>query len=402
MKSCKLTTSKINQLRPKDWISQLSDGKCLWLEVRPSGVKSWRVRYRLLGRAMKTNVGRFPQVGLTEARRKRTEILEAARAGLSLAEAERRQKAKELRGATVYQFGERYMRDIVKDARKNPDAVRRMLDRDVYPALDDKLMSSVTVDDLRELIFARKDAGRKQAALALRDLLKRLWDYAVVRGVVSANPVLAIPRKYIAKASRRRRALSVLEIGEFIYRIKSSRLKRTLKCALQLILLTLVRKSELRLARWQDIDLKSGEWRIPPEHTKNREPHIVYLSTGARQILVELMNDWPDRAPKPKQHVIPSPWSRTQPIAESTLNGALKRISQGMQHFTVHDLRRTAATLLNDGGFESDVVEKALNHTLPGVKGVYNLAQYSEQRKTMLQNWADKVEDLAITWRERR
>ncbi len=400
MKSAILSKARIKALKPEDRRYLVADGASLYLEIHPTGRKSWRVRYRLNGKPAKINLGRYPKISPAQARKDRDKIIEAVRAGMSPAEARRREKLIALKGVTVREFGERYMREIVKDVRKNPDDVRRYLERDLYPELADKPLSSIKVDDLRQLVFARKDAGHKQAALALRDLLKRLWDYAVVRGVVDANPVLAIPRKYIARANPRCRALSAAEVGQYMNRVDGSRLRLGVRCALKLILLTLTRKSELLLARWDHIDLKKGEWIIPPEHTKNKKTHLVFLSAFAQKILHELAADCPPYGrPRPNQFVIPALWSRTQPMSESTLNRALDRISHGMAHFTVHDLRRTAATLLSEDEYHADVIEKALNHTIKGVRGVYNRAQYSEQRRTMLQNWADKIEDLAIEWR---
>jgi integrase len=231
-------------------------------------------------------------------------------------------------------------------------------------------------------------------ALELRDLLKRMWDYAVVCEVVASNPLQALQRKFIGKSVSRRRFLSAAEVGRFT-------LRKHLRNALQLILLTLTRKTEMLTAQWKEFDLRRGEWTIPGCHTKNKQPHVVYLSPQACRLLMDIASEFPDGKPAPSFYVIHAPLSKTQPISQSTLNRALGRVSKGFEYFRVHDLRRTAATLLSEDEYQADVIEKALNHTIKGVRGVYNRAQLKQQRKRMLADWADKVEDYAIEQRSK-
>jgi len=135
-----------------------------------------------------------------------------------------------------------------------------------------------------------------------------------------------------------------------------------------------VRKSELMLAQWKDVHLDEGEWHIPVENSKTGKPHIVYLSTQAQTLFKELKplassSDW----------VLPGRGTLAKPFANNALNWALKVSWQGQKipAFTIHDLRRTASTLLHEQGWPSDVVEKALNDTIGGVRCVYNRAEYA-------------------------
>jgi integrase len=337
-----------------------------------------------------------------EARAEADKIKAAAKQGLLPGEIAKVEQENELLAATVRQFGARYMREIVCVYRKDPESMNRYLERDVYPTVGDKPVASVKLYDLRCLIFNHRDEGHPQAALALRDLLKRMWDYAVVSGIVASNPLQALHRKFIAKSASRSRSLSPVEVGEFMNSVADSRARTMVKAAFQLILLTLTRKTEMLLARWEHIDVAKNEWIIPPEHSKNKKQHVVYLSVQAKRLFVDLAKRHYGGNPNPKHFVIHASGSRTQPLAESTLNRALSRIAIGMQEFTVHDLRRTAATLLSENDYQADVIEKALNHTMKGVRGVYNRAQYRDQRRRMLQDWADKVEDLTIEARAHR
>lgn len=208
-----------------------------------------------------------------------------------------------------------------------------------------------------------------------------MLDYSVTCELRSANPVLALPMRHVYKAVSRERALSTEEIKQFLQATHLSNIRRQFKISLHLILITLVRKSELLLAKRKDLHLDEAEWHIPVENSKTGKPHIVYLSTQAVLLFRELLilagnSEW----------VLPGRGSLTQPFAHNAINKALKVALQGQDipAFTIHDLRRTASTLLHEQGWASDVVEKALNHTIGGVRGVYNRAEYAEQRKAML------------------
>nr|WP_269848172.1 site-specific integrase [Alcaligenes faecalis] len=197
--------------------------------------------------------------------------------------------------------------------------------------------------------------------------------------------------RHVYRAITRDRALTPEEIRLFLRAMQTSNIRRQFKIAFQLILMTLVRKSELMQAQWKDAHLDEREWHIPVENSKTGKPHIIYLSTQAKTLFEEL---------KPMASssvwVLPGRGSFTKPFADNALNHALKVSLQGQEipAFTIHDLRRTASTLLHEQGWPSDVVEKALNHTIGGVRGVYNRAEYAEQRRKMLQAWSDYIDQL--------
>ena len=183
--------------------------------------------------------------------------------------------------------------------------------------------------------------------------------------------------------------MSRSEIKVLLQRCDAASVNYRLRLALRLILLTLCRKSELRQARWEHIDLEAATWEIPAEHSKTGKPHIVYLSRQAVDCFRHLRG-LSGRA----EVVLPARDAITVPIGASILNKQMQRVRWGIAHFTPHDLRRTASTVLNELGYNADWIEKALNHSARGVRGVYNRAQYAEQRRTMLQEWADWLDAL--------
>jgi len=386
----KLTDKRILSLKPRIYRYTVHDTGGLYVEVWPSGIKSWRLRFMRNYVRQRVTLGRFPEVTLSKARAEREQLMQAISAGRSPVEERRRKQQETQRGLTVKEFGERYLREVVARARKDSAPVRRSLERKVYPVIGGMRIAGVEAGHVRDLVFAIRDAGHGQAAAAVRNLLKRIWDYALACGIVTDNPARATPIKYIAAAKARSRALSEAEIREFLNRLDAASMRDEWKAALRLILLTLVRKSELRLARWEHVDLVRGEWEIPAEHSKTGAGQIVYLSSQARQLIDRL------QAPERRTgHLFPASGSDgSTPIGQSTLNRALLSAQRGMAHFTVHDLRRTGATRLSEMGYNADWIEKALNHKLRGVRGIYNRAEYGLQRREMLQAWADTLDTI--------
>ncbi len=385
-----LSVTYIESLKPKDMRYTVSDGQGLTLEVLPSGSKSWRYRYRHNGKLEKVSLGRFPALSLKAARSRRIEYEEVLTQGHSPARHKQAQKFALASTATVSEFGERYFAEIVQRDRKDPSGIRAYLDKEIYPNFSDRPLKNITAADVQSLVFRKRDSGYPASAGQLRNLLKRMFDYAVANGLLTTNPALTIPMRFITQARSRDRSLSTREVRLYIGGIYGSSVRRQFKLALHIILLTLVRKGELLNARWEHVDFESNEWTIPAEHSKTGKPHIVYLARQTTELFRELK-----QLASTSELVLPGRGSISRPFAANALNKALEGISFNMQPFTIHDLRRTGATHLHEQGFSSDVVEKALNHTIGGVRGVYNRAQYSDQRRQMLQHWADYVESLA-------
>jgi integrase len=386
-----LTETALKALKPKAKPYTLADERGLYVEVFPTGGVVWRFRYRLAGKQEKLTLGKYPALTLKNARIKRDEAAQAAAMGTSPAQQKQLAKVAAADATTVAEFGERFFREIVAKDRKEVKLPRRYFDKEIVPAIGAKPVRDVSTEDVRTIIWKKKDEGFDAAAAAIRGVLKRLFDYAQTAGLVSVNPVLALPMRHVHKAKSRERALSPAEVKVFLTAVFESNVRRQFKNGLHLILLTMVRKSELLLARWSQVDLEQAEWHIPAEHSKTGKPHIVFLATQSVALFKELK-----ALAGGSELVLPGRGSLTKTFAHNSINNALKIALQGQDipAFTIHDLRRTASTLLHENGWSSDVVEKALNHTIGGVRGVYNRAEYETQRREMLQFWADYVEQL--------
>jgi integrase len=387
-----LTDTALKAIKPRDKTYTLPDEKGLYVEVLTSGSIVWRFRYRLNGKYEKLTLGRYPALSLKNARKQRDEAATLVALGSSPAEQKQLAKIAASTGTTVAEFAERFFIDIQAKDRKDNSIPRRYLDKDILPFIGKKAMIDVTTEDVRAIIWRKKDHGFDAAAGQIRGTLKRLMDYAITCGLLTINPVLALPMRHVSKTVSRDRTLSPDEIRLFINAALESNMRRQFKIGLRLILMTMVRKSELLLACWSDVHLEQAEWHIPVENSKTGKPHIVYLSTQAVAMFREL-----HALAGGSALVMPGRGSLTKPFAHNALNTALKKGLQGtdIPAFTVHDLRRTASTLLHENGWPSDVVEKALNHTVGGVRGVYNRAEYADQRRNMLQFWSDFIDNLA-------
>jgi len=389
-----LTELAIKALKPKDKPYTVADDRGLYVEVMGTGSLVWRYRYRLNGKQEKLTLGKYPALTLRNARMKRDEAARTVALGNSPAQRKQLAKVAAAETTTVAEFGERFFREVVSKDRRDLTSPRRYFDKSILPAIGAKPVREVTTDDVRRIIWRKKDEGFDAAAGEMRGVLKRLFDYALTCGLAPINPVLALPMRHVHKPRSRERALSPDEIGTFLRAAFESNIRRQFKVALHLILLTMVRKSELLLARWSHVDFDQAEWHIPAEHSKTGKPHIVFLSIQAVELFRELKT-----LAGTSELVMPGRGSLTKPFAHNAINTALKVALQGqaIPAFNIHDLRRTASTLLHENGWPSDVVEKALNHTIGGVRGVYNRAEYASQRRQMLQFWSDYIESLTTS-----
>lgn len=414
-----LSDTKLRNLKPAEKPYQEADEGGLFVEVMPGGAKPWRLRYRLSGKQEKVTLGEYPAYSLSEARTWRDDCKTLAQRGLSpmalkrgdpipddtapavkemahafirnwCMKAVQKAKAKqaEVQAAdTVEAFAWRWYAEVAEPGNSNPRNIKRVLEKDVIPAIGAKQLAEVTPDDVLAIADAIKARGADQMALATRNVMKRLFAYAIARQKITFNPAAAIEAKYIATAKSRDVALSPDEVGKLMRAIYQSSLKRAHKLALHLLILCMVRKGELIGARWDEIDFQNAEWAIPAERMKKDKAHLIPLSKQALAMFEELKG-----LASGSEWIFPRRGSLKQPISHSTLNQAVRSLDLGVRDFVLHDFRRTASTHLHEAGFNSDWIEKALAHETKGIRGVYNRAQYLEQRREMLQWWADFVD----------
>jgi integrase len=384
-----LTDNKIKALKPQAKRYLVSDDGGLSLDVLPSGKMSWLFRYRQNGKQERVTLGQYPAMSLKAARAARDVKATQVAEGKSPATEKRLERAGLALNPTVKEFGERYYKEQVMKNWKDPKAIRRYLDNEIFPTLGSKALKDVNALDVQALVYRKRDNGQVSAAIQLRMVIKQIFDYAIETRQVTINPAAMVATRYIGKARKRTRVLTPKEIRLYLRTIYQSNIRRQFKLALHIILLTLSRKSELLLARWEHVNFEAGEWLIPEENAKTGKPHIVYLAKQVAEMLRELK-----ALAGESELVMPGRGSLTRPFAANALNKALEGLTFEMDPLTIHDLRRTGATLLTEHGFNRDVIEKALSHEAQGIRAVYIVAEFGEQRKRMLQWWADYVDGI--------
>lgn len=414
-----LSDTWLRTQKPADTAFSKSDGGGLFIEVSSKGAKTWGLRYRLGGKHEKMTLGAYPAYSLADARAWREDCKALVGRGLSpmalkrgepvpadtapavkemahafvrkwCAKAVEKAKAKEAEaraGDTVEAFAWRWYAEIAEPANSNPRNIKRILKKDVIPAIGEKQIAAVTVTDILAITDCIKARGADQMALQTRNVMKRLFAYAIAREKTTFNPAAAVEAKFIASAKSRDVALTPDEIGRLLRAIYQSSMKRAHKLGLHLLILCMVRKSELIEAKWAELDLEKAEWAIPGERMKKDKPHLVPMSRQAVAMFEELKG-----LASGSEWVFPSRGDLRRPIAKSTLNVAVRALEHDVRDFVIHDFRRTASTHLHEAGFNSDWIEKALAHETKGIRGVYNRAQYADQRREMLQWWADFVD----------
>lgn len=391
-----LTDTALKNLKPREKAYKVADRDGMYVHVTTSGSITFRYDYRLNGRRETLTIGKYGPSGLSLARA-REKCLDARRAvaeGLSPAQEKQREKRRVLQAKSFGEFGERWFKEApMADSTR---AMRRSIfERDLLPAFRNRLLSEITPDDLRALCAKIKGRGAPATAIHVRDILKQIYGFAILHGEKIRNPADEVGPASIATFVAKDRALSPTEIRIMLKQLEHVPTLPTIRLGLKLILLTMVRKSELQDATWDEVDFENAVWSIPKERMKRSRPHNVYLSEQSLDILIALKT-----CAGNSRFLLPSRYDADAPMSRATFNRITtavaeraKREGLPLEPFTVHDLRRTGSTLLNELGFNRDWIEKALAHEdSRSSRGVYNKAEYEPQRRHMLQEWADMVD----------
>ena len=391
-----LTDTALRNLKPKSKPYKASDRDGMYVTVSTAGTIAFRYDYRLNGRRETLTIGRYGPAGisLAMAREKLLDVKRAVARGESPAYEKQREKRRLIAAKT---FGDMTGRWLV-DARM-ADSTRAMrksiVDRDILPAFKNRLLTEIRADDLRALCNKVKARGAPATAVHVRDIVKQVFAFAILHGEKVDKPADGVGAASIATFVPKDRSLSPMEIRLMCRQMESVATYPTIRLALRMILLTLVRKSELIEATWAEVDFESATWTIPKQRMKGRNAHVVYLSRQAVDIFVALHT-----CAAGSKYVLPSRYDSDRCMSKATLNRVTQIVSERaraaglpLEPFTVHDLRRTGSTLLNEIGFNGDWIEKCLAHEDGrSSRSVYNKAEYAEQRRHMLQEWANLID----------
>ncbi|MBP7703782.1 MAG: tyrosine-type recombinase/integrase [Caulobacter sp.] len=395
-----LTDAALKSLKPKKKQYKVSDRDGMYVVVLTSGSLSFRYDYRFNNRRETLTLGAYGPAALSLARARElcADARRSVRDGVSPALEKQRAKRRILEAQSFGQFGNTWL-----DGAPMADSTRAMrrsvFKRDIEEPFSRRLLSEITPQDIRALCKKVKARGAPATAVHVRDIVKLIFDYARLHGEKVDNPASEVGPASIAVFVPRERALSPTEIRLALGELEHVATLPTIRLGLKLILLTMVRKSELQDATWDEVDFVNAVWTIPDWRMKGGKPHNIYLSTQALDILIALKT-----CAGSSRFLLPSRYDADAPMSRATFNRITTAIAKRAEaqnlplaRFTVHDLRRTGSTLLNELGFNGDWIEKCLAHEdrRRSSRSVYNKAQYEPQRRHMLQEWADMVDAWA-------
>ncbi|AAZ95922.1 tyrosine-type recombinase/integrase [Escherichia coli O157:H7] len=390
-----LTDTKLKNLKPQDKLYKVSDRDGLYVAVLTSGTVSFRYDYRINGRRETLVIGQYGRDGisLAEAREELIAAKKLLKAGQSPAAA-KRDGIKKIRGAETFAVHtDSYMKHVIL-AESTRAMKQAVIDRDILPVLGNKMMAEITTSMVRDLCDRIVERGGRATAVQAREIISSVYRHANDRGHGLFNPAADIKPSSIAIFKPRERTLTPEEIGLFFRTLDAIGAMGTMKMALKLVLITMVRKGEFTNATWDEIDFKKWTWTIPSDRMKGSRAHVIYLPKQAQDILVGLQ-----MCAGGSEYLVPGRYNFRKPLSNAALNSLIDRTvkiinedGEHIQGFTVHDMRRTASTLLHEAGYPSDWIEKALAHEQKGVRAVYNKAEYARQRAYMLQQWSDMID----------
>jgi integrase len=292
------------------------------------------------------------------------------------------------------EFGEKWL--TAAPMADSTRAMRRSIfERELLPVWRNRLLPEISPDDLRAHCVKIVDRGAPATAIHVRDILKQIYGFAILHGEKVVNPAEEVGPASIATFVPKDRSLSPAEIRVMLKQLERVATLPTIRLGMRLFLLTMVRKSELQDAVWDEVDFENAVWSIPKERMKRAKAHNVYLSRQSLDIMIALKT-----CAGNSRYLLPSRYDADAPMSRATFNRITYAVveqakAEGLplEPFTVHDLRRTGSTLLNELGFNRDWIEKCLAHEEGrSSRGVYNKAEYELQRRHMLQEWADVID----------
>jgi integrase len=388
-----LSDSEIKAAKPKDRLYKITDGQGLYLEIKPTGSKLWRFKYRFDGKEMvPLSFGPYPDTTLTKARQKRLTARDLLVNGIDPAEQKKADNtAKKVTGLTFETLArEWFAYNSPRWAESTSYKAKLYLENDLIPGIGSRPVKAITRPELVELVRKVEARGTLNAAGKIRQWLHQIYRYGLATGVVDSNPatdldVVAAP----AKAARHHPHITFAELPELLGKIDTTNINVLTRCAIRLLTLTAVRPGELRAAPWSEFDLEAATWTIPKERMKARRPHVVPLPRQALAILrqlQEITGHYP--------LVFAGQQNPERPMSENTVNKALRLMGyEGRQ--TGHGFRHLLSTELNGRGYNKDWIERQLAHgDNDEIRATYNHAAYLEQRREMMQAWADSIEAL--------
>ena len=385
-----LTDTAAKQTKPKENGYTIPDSLGLSLYVAPSGVKSWHFRFTWLGKQVRISIGTYPETGLKEARARRDEAREDIANGVDPRDSRREKKAGMIAagGQTFRRVYDEWL--AFRKGSISPGTYRvisNAMALDVLPTLGDRQIDAIKRADVIALIRRVEKRGSVATAVKVRQRMSQVFSYAIATGVIEANPTAEMHAVTEKMGQHKPHPfLPFSEMPRIMAAIRDCASGQQLKAALMLMIYTASRPGEVRHAEWSEIDLDAAIWTTPAAKMKMRRDHAVPLSTQAIAILESMLPITGD-----KRYVFINRNTTTAPIGTNYANNVMDSCGlTGIQ--SPHGFRHLFSTEMNGRGYNRDWIERQLAHADSSfIRDVYNHATYLDQRRGMMQEWADLV-----------
>lgn len=395
-----LTDAKIRAAKPDEKPYKLADSGNMFLLVHPNGSRYWRLRYRFLGKEKTLALGVYPEVSLSEAREKRDEARKQIAANIDPCEQKRVKKSVPDVAHSFEAIARQWHSSNKKWSESHSDKTLKSLETHVFPFIGARDITALKTPDLLVPVKAAEAKEIYEIASRLQQRISAIMRYAAQSGIISYNPAVDMAGALTTVKRQHRPALALNRTTELINRINAYKGQLMTRLATKLTLLIFIRSSELRFARWPEIDFEKSMWTIPSEReplpgvkhshrgSKMRTPHLVPLSRQALEILKQIHT-------MSGEHELiftgdHNPW---KPMSENTVNNALRLMGYDTKvDVCGHGFRAMAcSSLIESGLWSKDAVERQMSHQeRNGVRAAYiHKAEFLDERRLMLQWWAD-------------
>jgi integrase len=392
----KLTKKACDNAKPKEKPYKLTDGGGLYLEIAPTGSKYWRLKYRYGGKEKRLALGVFPLVSLAEARDKRDAAKKQLAAGVDpsvVKQEEKRQTALNAENTFEAIGREWHAHNLEKWSYNHAQTILRRLEMDVFPSIGNTPMKNITAPHILKMVRDIEKRGAHEMARRAVQVCGQVFRYAIVTGRAEYNPAGDMRGALKPVKKGHYAALEAKDLPEFLSKLSrnDARLFPLTRQAVELLMLTFVRTSELIKAKWEEFDFDGATWIIPAERMKMRQAHIVPLSKQVLAILAEIREQNPRRA-----YVFPSQTNPQSHMSNNTILFALGRMGYRGKA-TGHGFRALAMSTIKEKlSYRHEVVDRQLAHAHRNtVDAAYDRAKFLDERKVMMQEWADYLEAVA-------
>src|SRR5579871_4146243 len=389
-----LTEAALRAAKPRQKPYKLFDERGLYLLVKADGNLGWRFKYRFEGREKLISLGVYPDVPLKRARERRDEARRQVADGVDPGA---KRKAEKAALADTFEAVAREYLDMKRNALAKTTADKRLnrFESFLFPYLGSRPISKITAPEFLAALKRVERHGKNETAHRLRSESGQIFRYAIATGRAERDITADLRGALIPVVVRNHAGITdPAAIAQLLRAIDGYKGRQPItEAALRLAPLLFVRPGELRAACWEEINLDSAEWRIPAARMKMREAHIVPLSRQALAILREL-----NLVTGPDGFVFPGMRDANRPMSNNAITAALRRMGYSGEEMTWHGFRSLASTTLNEQGFPPDVIELQLAHRERNeVRAAYNKAQRLDERRKMMQAWADHLDLLRDT-----